>query len=59
MTLSKRAISSAAVLALIAFAAGLAGCGDGKEDRSKLLSATRASDLRASLDAVEQMLERW
>jgi hypothetical protein len=41
------------VLALIVLATGLAGCGNG-EDRSKLLSATRASDLRSMLDEVEQ-----
>jgi hypothetical protein len=57
MRFSKRAISPAALVALIALAIGLAGCGDGKENRSKLLSASRASDLRASLDAVERMVD--
>jgi hypothetical protein len=57
MNLSKRAESRVALVASIVLATSLTACGDGKEDRSKLLSATRASDLRSSLDAVEQMVD--
>lgn len=54
MSHSKRPRTRTAI-ALAILAAGLAGCGNG-EDRSKLLSATRASDLRSTLDAVEQKI---
>jgi hypothetical protein len=57
MNLSKRAKSRAALTALLVLAGSLAACGDEKEDRSKLLSAARASDLRSDLDAVEQMVD--
>jgi hypothetical protein len=56
MTPSKRAASPAALVALIALATALAGCGNGKQDRS-LLTTTRATQLRSTLDAVERMVD--
>jgi hypothetical protein len=53
----KRAKWWTALAVLLLVASALAACGDGKEERSKLLSAARASDLRSSLDAVEQMID--
>jgi hypothetical protein len=57
MNLPKRTKSRAVIAASIIVAVVIPACGDGKEDRSKLLSAARASDLRSSLDAVEQMVD--
>ena len=57
MSSSKQAVCVASLLASIALAAPLAGCGNGNEDHSKLLSANRATQLRSSLDEVERQLD--
>jgi hypothetical protein len=57
MSSSKQAACVGSLLASIALAAALAGCGNGKEDRSKLLSATRATQLRSSLDELERLID--
>jgi hypothetical protein len=57
MRASKQTLQIHALVALLLLATGLAACGNGKPDRSSLLSPNRANELRSTLDDVGQMVD--
>jgi outer membrane biosynthesis protein TonB len=58
MSLSRSAFRPVTLLAVLGLAvSSLAACGDQKPDRKALLSSSSATELRSSLDGVEQMVD--